>query len=182
MPAIRLLDVADRYRLDPIPVERQAAHLPAVVAAALAGVEVVVFSCADEHSDTAAFCERHGFGLEDCANTLVLKLGRSHDQQHAAVVTLGSRRLDVNGAVKSMLDARRITFARREVATEVTGMQFGGITAFGLPAGMRVLVDAAVMERPFVVMGAGFRETKLLLAPSALARLPQVEVAAISVP
>ena len=176
-----LLDVARRYGFDPIPAERQAAHLPAVVAAALTGIEAVVFACSDEHSDTAAFCERYGLELGDCANTLVLKVGRSQQEQYAAVVTLGSRRLDVNGAVKSMLDARRLTFARREVATEVTGMQFGGITAFGLPAGMRVLVDAAVMERPFVVMGAGFRETKLLLAPSELARLPTVEVATISV-
>jgi prolyl-tRNA editing enzyme YbaK/EbsC (Cys-tRNA(Pro) deacylase) len=31
-------------------------------------------------------------------------------------------------------------------------------------------------------MGAGFRETKILIEPSSLLRLPQVEVAAISFP
>ena len=177
-----LTDHAQRYRFDPVPPGLQAAHLPPAVAAALDGIEVVVFPCPDEYSDTAAFSARFGFGLEDCANTLVLKVTRGAEDRYAAVVTLGSRRLDINGAVKTKLDAKRLSFARREVATEITGMQFGGITAFGLPASMRVLVDGAVMERPFVVMGAGYRETKLLLEPAALLRLPQVEVAAISFP
>ena len=88
------------------------------------------------------------------------------------MVNLGSRRLDVNGAVKALLGARRLSFAAREVATELTGMQFGGITAFGLPEGMPLLVDAAVFERPLVVMGAGVRETKLLLSPALLKDLP----------
>ena len=174
-----LIDYAQRYRFDPIPRDRRASHLPAAVADALDGVEAVVFACPDEYSDTAAFSERFGFGLEDCANTLVLKVIRGEQERYAAVVALGSRRLDINGAVKATLDAKRLSFARREVATEITGMQFGGITAFGLPPGMRVLVDSAVMERPFVVMGAGFRETKILIEPAALLRLPQVEVAAI---
>jgi prolyl-tRNA editing enzyme YbaK/EbsC (Cys-tRNA(Pro) deacylase) len=68
------------------------------------------------------------------------------------------------------------------VATELTGMAFGGITALGLPAGLRILVDAAVMAREFIVMGAGVRETKLLLAPAVLQRLPGVEVAELTLP
>jgi prolyl-tRNA editing enzyme YbaK/EbsC (Cys-tRNA(Pro) deacylase) len=177
-----LIDFARRHRIDPIPRDHHAAHLPPAVAAALQGVEAVVLPCPDEYSDTAAFSERFGFGLEDCANTLLLKVTRGPEERYAAVVTLGSRRLDINGAVKAKLEAKRLSFARREIATEVTGMQFGGITAFGLPASLRVLVDGAVMERPFVVMGAGFRETKILIEPSSLLRLPQVEVAAISFP
>lgn len=85
-----------------------------------------------------------------------------------------------NGAVKALLGARRLSFAAREVATELTGMQFGGITAFGLPEGMPLLVDAAVFERPLVVMGAGVRETKLLLSPALLKDLPGVVVAELS--
>lgn len=109
-----------------------------------------------------------------------MKYTTTQGEQHAAAVTLGSRRLDVNGAVKQKLGAKRLSLAKREVATELTGMEFGGITAFGLPASMRILVDAAVMDRPCVVMGAGCRERKLLLAPSTLARLPMVEVAALA--
>ena len=55
-------------------------------------------------------------------------------------------------------------------------MAFGGITAYGLPADWPVLVDAAVMTREQVVMGAGVREAKLLLDPQLLACLPNVKV------
>ncbi|MCR3859229.1 hypothetical protein K3Z84_28050, partial [Pseudomonas aeruginosa] len=51
---------------------------------------------------------------------------------------------------------------------------------FGLPEGMPLLVDAAVFERPLVVMGAGVRETKLLLSPALLKDLPGVVVAELS--
>jgi len=139
-----------------------------------------VFTCLDEHSDTAAFSARYGFGLDDCANTLILKYSSGRGEHYAAAVTLGSRRLDINGAVKAKLGAKRLSLARREVATEITGMEFGGITAFGLPADMRILIDAAVVERRYVVVGAGFRETKILLAPSTLTHLPQVEVAPLT--
>jgi prolyl-tRNA editing enzyme YbaK/EbsC (Cys-tRNA(Pro) deacylase) len=97
-------------------------------------------------------------------------------------VTLGSLRLDVNGAVKAVLGAKRISFAQREIATEQSAMEFGGITAFGLPASWRVLVDAAVMDRRQIVMGAGVREAKLLLAPAVLAQLDTVEVAQLTLP
>ena len=173
-------EFAQRFRIDPIPVDRWEAHMPAAVASALHGEDVLVFSCLDEFSDTAAFSARYGFGLEDCANTLILKYARDQGEHFAAAITLGSLRLDINGAVKAKLGAKRLTLAKREVATEITGMEFGGITAFGLPAGMRVLIDAAVMARPYVVMGAGVRETKILLAPSALARLPLLEVAPLT--
>jgi len=175
-----LIDHAKRYGFDAIPLEARAAHLPAAVAAGLPEEGTMVFAVDDAHSDTAAFSERFGFGLEDCANTIVIRFTKDQQERHVAVVTLGSRRLDVNGAVKAHLGAKRLSFAKREVATELTAMEFGGITAFGLPADMPVLVDAAVMARPFVVMGAGYRRTKLFLAPGVLRTLPRVEIAELS--
>ena len=56
-------------------------------------------------------------------------------------------------------------------------MEFGGITAFGVPADWVVLVDAAVMARERIVMGAGVRATELLLAPALLEHLPNVDIA-----
>jgi len=173
-------EFAQRFRFDPIPIEQRRAHLPPAVACVLPDEELVVFSCLDEHSDTAAFCLRYCVEPQDCANTLILKYTANQGEHHAAVVTLGSRRLDINGAVKEKLGAKRLSLARREIATEITGMEFGGITAFALPAGMRILIDAQVMGRDFVVMGAGYRRTKILLSPSTLTRLPLAEVASLT--
>ncbi|MEI5996739.1 hypothetical protein H3V53_05845 [Paraburkholderia bengalensis] len=169
-------------KLDIIAPEQLAAQLPAHVAASVEGRDIVVFSVTDDASDTAAFSARYGFPMEDCANTIVVRYKKDGGEHLAALVSLGSLRLDVNGAVKAALGAKRISFAQREIATEQSAMEFGGITAFGLPMSWRVLVDAAVMERQQVVMGAGIREAKLLLAPAVLKELENVEVAPLTLP
>ncbi|HEV3429679.1 MAG TPA: YbaK/EbsC family protein [Paraburkholderia sp.] len=165
------------HHLDIVPEAQREHHVPRNVMARLPSQGVAVFTVDDDASDTAQFSERYGFGLEDCANTLVLRYKRNGAEHHAAVVTLGSRRLDVNGAVKARLGAQRLSFAKREQAVELTGMEFGGITAFGVPDDWIVLVDAAVMMRERIVMGAGVRATKLLLAPAILEQLPNVDIA-----
>ncbi|MGA7777360.1 MAG: YbaK/EbsC family protein [Paraburkholderia sp.] len=169
-------------QLDIIPSTELSAYLPVHVIAHLPPNEVIVFAVADDASDTAAFSARYGFGLEDCANTIVIKYKKDGAEQYAAIVTLGSLRLDINGAVKAHLGAQRLSFAKREVAVEHSGMEFGGITAFGVPEDWRVLVDAAVMERTQVVMGAGVRAAKLLLPPAVLRSLKNCEVAALTLP
>jgi prolyl-tRNA editing enzyme YbaK/EbsC (Cys-tRNA(Pro) deacylase) len=177
-----LLEFAQQFQFDSIQVDQRVDHLPLAVAADMPKEDIVVFSVADEDSDTANFSARFGFSLEDCANTLILRYTKDHVEHYAAVVTLGSRRLDVNGAVKELLRAKRLSFARREVVTELTGMEFGGITAFGLPKDMRILIDEAVIDRQYVVMGAGYRKTKILLDPIRLRRLPNVEIAPLTLP
>jgi prolyl-tRNA editing enzyme YbaK/EbsC (Cys-tRNA(Pro) deacylase) len=167
-------------KLDVIPAEQLSDHLPAQVVARLFTQDTVVFAVTDDASDTAEFSARYGFGLEDCANTIVLRYRKDGAEHFAAVVTLGSLRLDINGAVKACLGAQRLSFAKREAAVEHSGMEFGGITAFGLPDDWRILVDAAVMERSQIVMGAGVRAAKLLLKPDVLKRLPTCEVAPLT--
>ena len=55
-------------------------------------------------------------------------------------------------------------------------MEIGGVTPFGLPADMPVLVDARVMEPDWIVLGGGNRSSKLRVAPPALRQLPSVRV------
>jgi prolyl-tRNA editing enzyme YbaK/EbsC (Cys-tRNA(Pro) deacylase) len=166
--------------LDMMTADEAAACLPATVTARLRGTGIAVFRVPDDASDTAACSERYGIDLEDCANTIVVRYKKSGEERYAAIVTLGSRRLDVNGALKRELAAQRISFASREIATELSGMEYGGITAFGLPDSCAVLVEAAVMERERIVMGAGIREAKLLMSPQRLLALPNVSVAALA--
>ena len=167
-------------RLDIVPDSRRSEYLPAKVLTRLPSQDVIVFAVDDDASDTAQSSERYEFGLEDCANTIMLRYRKAGVEQHAAVVTLGSRRVDVIGAVKERRGAQRLSFAKREVATELTGMEFGGITAFGVPDDWTILIDSAMMDRPQVVMGAGVRLAKLLLPPTLLEQLPNVDVAPLT--
>ncbi|HSO30494.1 MAG TPA: YbaK/EbsC family protein, partial [Candidatus Sulfomarinibacteraceae bacterium] len=122
-----------------------------------------------------AFCAAYGFALEDSANTIVV-VGKSNPPVYAACIVLATHRLDVNHTVRDRLGTRKASFASPDETRELTGHEIGGVTAFGLPAGMPLWVDAAVMERRRIVLGGGSRSWKVLAPSSILLTLPNVEV------
>jgi prolyl-tRNA editing enzyme YbaK/EbsC (Cys-tRNA(Pro) deacylase) len=157
-------------------------QIPSRVFHQLIDLPIKAFIVESSASDTQVFCERYGYPLDDCANTLILKYKKPGIEAYAAAICTGARRLDINGAIKQLLAAQRISFARMEKATELTGMVPGGITVFGLPAGWPVLIDNAVLRRPAVIMGGGTREVKLVVPSSVLAALPNVLIGDLSLP
>lgn len=151
---------------------------PVVAAlAAWRGEPVLVAEIDPELADTAAFCARYEVGLEQSANCVVVAGRRGEVTTLAACVVLATTRADVNGVVRRRLDARKASFAAMDTAVEASGMEYGGITPVGLPAGWPVLLDAAVLEQPWVVVGSGVRRSKLVLPGALLATLPGAEVA-----
>jgi prolyl-tRNA editing enzyme YbaK/EbsC (Cys-tRNA(Pro) deacylase) len=139
------------------------------------GVEYELFACDPALADTAAFCAAYGFAPEDSANT-ILVIGKSDPPRYAACVVLAPNRLDVNRTVRDHLGTRKASFAPAEATREITGMEIGGVTVFGLPDGVPIWVDGRVMARERIVLGGGSRSWKVLAAPSILRALPGVEV------
>jgi prolyl-tRNA editing enzyme YbaK/EbsC (Cys-tRNA(Pro) deacylase) len=152
-------------------------HPTALVTAALGrlGVAHRVMDCDPAAADTAVFCERYGIAPEDSANTILVAIKRE-PRRYVACVVLATTRLDVNHKLRDVLAEKRLSFAGAEETLAVTGMLVGGVTPFGLPETVPVLVDAAVMARPEIVLGGGGRDTKLQLAPAELAKLPGVRM------
>jgi prolyl-tRNA editing enzyme YbaK/EbsC (Cys-tRNA(Pro) deacylase) len=149
------------------------ARLEAVLATL--GEPYELFACDPALADTARFCAAYGFALEDSANTIVV-VGKSDPRRYAACIVLAPHRLDVNRTVRDRLGTRKASFAGAEETRELTGMEIGGVTPFGLPADLPVWVDAAVMERERIVLGGGSRSWKVLAAPSLLLALPNAVV------
>ncbi len=139
------------------------------------GVPYELFPCDPALADTAAFCAAYGFDPEESANTIVV-VGKSDPPHYAACVTLAPYRLDVNRVVRDRFGTRKASFAPAEVTAELTGMQIGGVTVFGLPAGMPIWVDSRVMARDRIILGGGSRSWKVIAAPGILRSLPGVEV------
>ena len=157
-----------------------ATHDPAgrdrlVAALASLDIEYELFACDPALADTAAFCAAYGFAPEDSANT-ILVIGKAEPPRHAACVVLAPDRLDVNRTVRDRLGTRKASFAPSESTREITGMEIGGVTVFGLPAALPIWIDARVMTRERVVLGGGSRSWKIVLAPAGLLALPGVEV------
>jgi prolyl-tRNA editing enzyme YbaK/EbsC (Cys-tRNA(Pro) deacylase) len=139
------------------------------------GVAYELFPCDPALADTAAFCAAYGFDPEDSANTIFV-IGKSDPPRYAACVTLAPYRLDVNRAVRDRLGTRKASFAPAEATAELTGMQMGGVTVFGLPQDVPVWVDARVMARDRIVLGGGSRSWKVVSTPAILRALPGVTV------
>jgi prolyl-tRNA editing enzyme YbaK/EbsC (Cys-tRNA(Pro) deacylase) len=128
-------------------------------------------------ADTAVFVEHYGRELlEQSANCVVVAGKRGGETTLAACVVLSTARLDVNGVVRRRLGARKASFASMETATGETGLEYGGITPVGLPADWPLLIDSAVVDLPYVLVGSGRRRGKLLVPGKALADLPGAEV------
>src|SRR6188474_22087 len=139
------------------------------------GVDFEVMECDPALADTAAFVEAYGVPLDRSANTIVVA-SKGAEPTYVACVLLATRSLDVNNVVRREMGVRKASFARADPVRELTGMEIGGVTPFGLPAGMPILVDAAVMEPEWIVLGGGNRSSKLRLGPDALRALPEMRV------
>lgn len=134
-----------------------------------------VMACDPALADTAAFVEAYGIPLDQSANT-ILVASKGAEPIYVACVLLATTSLDVNNVVRREMGVRKASFAGADPVRALTGMEIGGVTPFGLPDGLPVLVDSRVLEPSWVVLGGGNRSSKLKLAPAALARLPAVRV------
>ncbi len=154
--------------------------LAAPVAAALRDLpdagDVEVAAIDPALADTAAFCERYGVAPAESANCVVIAARRGGQTSYAACVVAATTRADVNGLVRRHLDARKASFAPVEAVTAAAGMEYGGITPIGLPAGWPVLVDEAVAKTASVIVGSGIRGSKLRLPGRLLAALGPAQV------
>ncbi|MFD4375526.1 YbaK/EbsC family protein [Streptomyces sp. NPDC058486] len=128
-------------------------------------------------ADTAVFVEHHGPELLDqSANCVVVAGKRGETTTLAACVVKSASRVDVNGVVRKHLGARKARFASMDTATGDSGMEYGGITPIGLPADWLLLVDAAAVDTPWVLLGSGRRRGKIIVPGKALAQLPNAVV------
>ena len=132
-------------------------------------------------ADTAAFCAHYEIDSGDGANCVIVQARRGERTWYAACLVRGADRLDVNGAVRRHLGARKLSFAPMDDAVELSGMEYGGITPIGLPADWPLLVDESVAAHERLIIGSGIRGSKLLVTGALLAALPNAETLAVAI-
>lgn len=167
-------------RLETVPALDRPDLLAAPVAAALRdwahAAETGVVEIDPAIADTAAMAEAYELGLDTGANCVVVGGRRDGEERVAACLVRADTRADVNNLVKRTLDVRKASFLSMDRAVEESGMEYGGITPVGLPAGWRLLVDPRVLDIEVAVIGSGVRRSKLLVPGRLAAELPGAEV------
>tara|TARA_Y100001970_G_scaffold266822_1_gene356012 strand:+ start:1358 stop:1840 length:483 start_codon:yes stop_codon:yes gene_type:complete len=134
-----------------------------------------VFECKDEFSDTQSFCDHYGHKIEDSCNAILIK-SKKPNEFYSLFCVLGSTRLDVNHKAKTVMDSKKVSFASKEEAEEVTNQIYGGISPLGLPQEISIFIDENVLSRKKIFIGAGNRVSKFFLTPNSLIELTQGRV------
>lgn len=166
-------------KLNFAPVEAHEGLVPVVTAeridtSKLTGIYVTEIDPAD--SDTSVLSEKFAIDLQAIANCIVLEAKRGETSRFVACVVLANTRADINGVIRKQLGARKVSFVPMDVATSATGMEYGGITPVGLPEEWGIIIDSKVIATKEVLIGSGYRKSKLLVSGEALGALPNVTV------
>ena len=127
-----------------------------------------------DFADTAEFCEKYGYSLDNSGNTIIV-VSKRGEKKFSVCIVKGSERLDVNKTVKNLMGVSRASFASAEETMELTGMMIGGVTPFTLPADLPIYADEKLLELDHLILGSGSRSSKLILAPGELSKVPGME-------
>ncbi len=150
--------------------------LPAIQAALeTSGLTFEVWPCDDSLADTASFCAHYKVPPEHSVNAILVR-DKADADNYALCMVPATHRLDVNKVVRKKLGAKKASFAAADETRQITGMEIGGVTPIGLPAGVRVWVEASVMALDYIILGGGNRTSKLKVPPAIFTQIAECEM------
>ena len=134
------------------------------------GLPYEVIEIDTDLADTALFCEKYGFPIEQSGNTIIVA-SKKEPKLFAACVVLATTKLDVNKCVRNLMGVSKASFASTEEMKELTGMEVGGVTPFSLPREIKLYVDSRIMRLNWLILGGGGRDKKLKISPEVFQKL-----------
>lgn len=170
--------------LEPLPALEHLDLLAAPVADALLALaatapelaaSALVIEIDPELADTETMTEAFGMDLALSSNCILVAGKRAGEERVAACVIRATTNVDVNHAVKKILDVRKASFWPQERAVEASGMEYGGITPVGTPKEWRLLIDSRCAQG-WSCIGSGLRRSKLFVTGDLLTALPGAEI------
>ncbi|HSK72034.1 MAG TPA: YbaK/EbsC family protein [Pyrinomonadaceae bacterium] len=138
--------------------------------------EILVTPIDPEYADSAKFCEHYGVDPAGGANCVVAVATKGESRTFAACLIPVNCRADLNNVARKTLGARRVSFAPLDEVLEETGMEYGGITPVGLPERYPILIDSRIAEMERLIIGGGFRKSKISIPGKVLAELPNAVI------
>ena len=139
------------------------------------GVPYEIIEIDPDFADTAAFCDKYGFPLENSANTIIVA-SKKKPKTFTATVVRATRRIDVNHTVKQLMNVGRVSFASAEETAVLTGMMIGGVTVLALPPELPIYVDPGLADLDYVILGGGSRSIKIKVSPDIFGVIPNARV------
>ena len=118
-----------------------------------------------------------GCNESQMVKTLIFRTGT---EKHALVM-LGGDKSAVSGRLKKALGSRDIKLADPASVKQITGYEIGSIPPFHWqPAGFRSFLDACLMDKGVVGVGAGVWGQEIMITPSDLVEAAEAEAIDLS--
>ena len=127
--------------------------------------DIAIIELESSSATVALAAEGHGVTPAQIAKTLSLRVG----ERNLLVVTRGDARLD-NKKAKAAFGGKARMLSADEVLA-ITGHPVGGVSPFGLPAGLVVYCDVSLKAFAEVVPAAGSTNSALRIDPLRMATL-----------
>jgi prolyl-tRNA editing enzyme YbaK/EbsC (Cys-tRNA(Pro) deacylase) len=126
--------------------------------------------------------------VQDAANALgvtpaeIIKsvLFENKSGETVLVVAPGDRRIDA-AKLEALTGIAKPRIASAARVLEVTGYAAGGVPPVGHPSGLRVVVDASLLERTVLIGGGGSDALLLKIAPLEIVRLTEASTGDVCV-
>jgi prolyl-tRNA editing enzyme YbaK/EbsC (Cys-tRNA(Pro) deacylase) len=138
--------------------------------------EIWVTPVNPEYADSAKFCEHYGVDPKTGANCVIAAATKGENRTFTACLIPVNCRADLNNVARKTLGARRVSFAPLDEVLEETAMEYGGITPIGLPESYPILIDSRIAGMERLIIGGGFRKSKLSVPGKVLAELPNAVI------
>jgi len=123
-------------------------------------------------------CNKYGVDPRNGANCLVVEGKRGEISTIAVCLVPVGYKYDMSGVVRKRLNARQVSVASLDLVIKQSGMEYGSITPIGLPEEWNIFIDPLVLEPERIIIGGGFKVSKLSIPSIALLHLPKAEVLA----
>lgn len=119
-----------------------------------------------------------GYPLRRITKTVFLR-SKSAEERFAAVVCGMDRKLDFTAISEALQPPARMEVARAEELDRIASYPAHGVSPLGLPAGVDVLVDEALLGEETILVGGGTVGVELELSPADLVWTASARVAQI---
>lgn len=137
-----------------------------------------------KYADNGEFEKQYSYPMGQGANSIFFeaklkatdaeKTGKKYI--HGVCLIPCDMRCDLNKTVRKHLDAKRVSFADQNMIADQLNMEVGSITGVGIPEEYKLLVDSKLIHKTDVIVGGGFRKSKMLLDGNTFNLIPNAEI------
>lgn len=129
-----------------------------------------------EFAGGVELCEKYNIDPKYGANCLVVDGIRGDNHTYAVLLVPVGYKYNMSNVVRKELNARMVSVAPLDFVLEQSKMEYGSITPIGLPKEWLLFIDPLVLENERIIIGGGYKKSKLSIPSKALLSLPNAQV------